>query len=92
LTTNKNVLSILDTLLNILPADRLAIELVDGHDGAGNDGGSSSIASFDGGASFVAMGVVVRLSNREGSCAEERNSGELHCEEANSCCMNRLKD
>jgi hypothetical protein len=92
LTTNKDVFPIRDTLLNIIPADRLAVELVDGHNGTGNDGGSGSIASFDRGASLMAMGVVVRLSSREGGCAQERNSGELHCEEADSCCMNKLKD
>ena len=34
----------------------------------------------------------MRLSRSESGCAEERNAGELHCEEADSCSMDGLKD
>jgi hypothetical protein len=87
LTTNEDVFSVLDTLLNINPVFTFAVELVAGNHGAGGDnGGSSNIATFNRRpvSGRMTMDVVVRLSNREGGCAEERNSGELHCEEAYS--------
>jgi hypothetical protein len=86
LAANKDVFSVLDTLLNFTPADHLAVELEDGDDGTGDSGGISGIATLNGGPvpGRVTMNVVVRLSHREGGCAQERNSGKLHCEEAYS--------
>jgi hypothetical protein len=57
---------------------------------------NNSVTAFNWGAMSsgmtVSVVVGVGLGHREGSGAQERNLGELHCEEVDSCSMNRLKD
>lgn len=71
--------------MDVVVGDGIAIELVDGDDWASDDSGVGGVASFDRCAFLVEAGMVMlRLSDRESCGAKQRDSGELHCEEAYS--------
>jgi hypothetical protein len=82
---NNDIFARLDTCLNVVIGNCFAVELIDGDDGTSDYGGVCGITSLNWCTFLVKSSVVMlRLRDRKGCSAEQRDSRELHCEEANS--------